>query len=318
MRLITYPFPANNLFIWEIYMRIVTRPDFDGIVCAVLLYNVENIDKPIFWVEPGDIQNAIIEIQPGDIMANLPYDDRCSLWFDHHVSNKTDKPFQGAYDIAPSAARVVYDFYKDKIKTDYTELIDETDKIDAAQLSMDEVRHPEDHPYVLLSMTISNRNKTDEPYWNKLTGLLGKKNIQDILKDPDVREKCKMVIDQNIEYKKILTQHTEINKHISITDLRPFETAPVGNRFLVYSLFPDTVVSVKIRYADDDREKIILSVGHNIFNQHCHVHVGPMLSKYNGGGHRGAGACSFHISKADQYIPEIIETLLKNESPLTP
>jgi len=117
-------------------MRIVTRPDFDGIVCAVLLYEAENIDAGIYWVEPSEIQSGVIAVQQGDIIANLPFDPHCSLWFDHHVSNKPTQDFKGAFDIAPSAARVVYEYYKNLGKLDarFDELVQNTDIIDAADL----------------------------------------------------------------------------------------------------------------------------------------------------------------------------------------
>jgi uncharacterized UPF0160 family protein len=92
-------------------MRIVTRPDFDGVVCAVLLHDVETITEPVKWVEPGDVQRGLVEIHAGDIIANLPYDDRCTMWFDHHFTNRIDKPFKGAFREAPSAAGIIYDFY---------------------------------------------------------------------------------------------------------------------------------------------------------------------------------------------------------------
>jgi len=103
-----------------------------------------------------------------------------------------------------------------------------------------------------------------------------------------------------------------LNKHISITDFRSYDNAPEGNRFLVYTLFSEAVANVRIRYDDPGRQSISLSVGHNIFNPKCNVNVGKMLSKFGGGGHKGAGACRFLASKAGEYIPQIISTLIEN------
>ena len=171
-------------------MRIVTRPDFDGIVCAVLLYDALPVRKPVKWVGPNDIQKGLVDILPGDIIANLPYSAPCILWFDHHYSNQIDTPFNGAFRTAPSAARVVYDYYRDELGRDYSGLIIETDKIDAADLSLDEVVHPENYPYVLLSMTILPHKKQDEPYWNRLVDLLRTEEISVILMDPAVARRC--------------------------------------------------------------------------------------------------------------------------------
>jgi oligoribonuclease NrnB/cAMP/cGMP phosphodiesterase (DHH superfamily) len=142
-------------------MRILTRPDFDGVICAVLLYEAEDITEPVKWVEPNDMQRGLVDVRHGDIIANLPYNDRCTLWFDHHHTNKIDKSFEGAFKLAPSAAGVIFEYYKDKFKADYSQLIMETDKIDSADLSMDEVLYPEKYGVVLLSMTVLGRDEYD-------------------------------------------------------------------------------------------------------------------------------------------------------------
>jgi hypothetical protein len=294
-------------------MRILTRPDFDGVVCAALLYEAEDITKPVKWVEPNDMQRGLVDVRHGDIIANLPYDDRCTLWFDHHHTNKIDTPFKGAFKIAPSAAGVIFDYYKSRFKYDYTELIAATDKIDSADLSMDEVLYPENYGVVLLSMTVLGRDEYDDGYWNRLVHLLRKSKIDQVLKDPEVKARCDAAVEKNKIYKDILKTHTILNEHVSITDFRAFDKMPTGNRFLVYSLFPEAVVSVKIRYDDKDKQRVAVSVGHSIFNRNCKVNVGVMLSAFEGGGHRAAASCRFDAEKADDYIPKIIDILLKNE-----
>jgi hypothetical protein len=297
----------------ELKMRIITRPDFDGVVCAALLYEAEEITEPVKWVEPNDMQRGLVDVRSGDIIANLPYDDRCALWFDHHHTNKIDRPFDGAFRIAPSAARVIFDFYKNKFTRDYNELIQQTDKIDAADLSLDEVLYPERYGIVLLSMTVLGRDGYNEGYWNRLVHQLRTSVIDDVLKDPEVKAHCDAVKEKNTLYKDILKQNTRVEKHVSITDFRNFDKAPAGNRFLVYSMFPQAVVSVTIRYDDEDKKRLAVSVGHSIFNRNCKVNVGRMLTAFEGGGHRAAASCRFDAEKADEYIPKIIDILLKNE-----
>jgi len=295
-------------------MRILTRPDFDGVVCAALLYEAEDITGPVKWVEPNEMQRGLVDVRHGDIIANLPHNDRCSLWFDHHHTNKIYKPFEGAFKLAPSAARVIFEYYKGRFKHDYTELIIATDKIDSADLSMDEVLYPEKYGVVLLSMTVLGRDEYDEHYWNRLVQLLRKYKIDQVLKDPEVKVRCNATVEKNKIYKDILNKHTILNGHISITDFRTFGKVPTGNRFLVYSLFPEAVVSVKIRYDDNDKKRLAVSVGHSIFNRNCKVNVGVMLSAFEGGGHRAAASCRFDVDKANDYIPKIIDILLKNEN----
>jgi len=294
-------------------MRIVTRPDFDGIVCAMLLLKVENISDPIAWVHPGDMQNGRVDIHAGDIIANLPFHKNCALWFDHHYSNRLQDDFNGAFRIAPSAARVVFEYYHDRFKDHYAGLIDMTDKIDSADLTLDEVNFPENYPYILLSMTINSRKMSDLPYWNRLVDLIGSSPIDDVMADAEVRSRCRRVVQDNRAYAQHLREHTILEKNVAITDFRPLSPAPEGNRFLAYALFPEAVVSVKIRYDDESADRVIVSVGHSIFNRNCRVNAGALLGRFEGGGHNGAAACNFHVSKADAYIPEIIDILVKNE-----
>jgi len=294
-------------------MRIVTRPDFDGIVCAVLLKDALNIISPIRWVEPGDVQKRLVTITSNDILANLPHHPDCGLWFDHHYSNLPDVSFEGAFDIAPSAAGVVHRYYQSRLSGDYTELVAAADKIDSADLSLEEVLRPEDHPYILLSMSINGQDTQGRDYWNALVELLGKRPIEAVMAAGLVQQRCREAIDQNRRFKKILQKHTTVTGEVAVTDLCSFNPAPSGNRFLIYSLYPQAVVSVKIRFDDHDREKVIISAGHSIFNRQCRINLGQMFAQFEGGGHPGAGACSFHIRKYERYRKEILAILLRNQ-----
>ncbi len=294
-------------------MRIITRADFDSVVCAVLLYEALGIKKAIKWVEPHEIQKQQVQIKAGDIIANLPYHENCSLWFDHHFSNRIDKEFKGLFRIAPSAAGLVYEYYQDVLNRDFSELVAQADKIDAAALSLDEIRHPENYPYILLSMTVSSQIKNDEAYWNHLVSLLRKQKIQAVMKDPQVREICRRVIAENKIYRKLLQEYTRTTGPVSITDFRSFDIPPSGNRFLVYSLFPETIVNIKIRHDIQDKETVIVNVGHNFLHPGCRVNIGALLSRFEGGGHKSVGACSFAAHKTNGYLPQIISLLVKNE-----
>jgi hypothetical protein len=292
-------------------MRVVTRPDFDGVVCAALLMDALQIDASIVWVQPSDMQHRRVEIQEGDVIANLPYHENCSLWFDHHYSNQPDGPVNGAFEIAPSAAGVVYAYYRDRLTRDYAELIRQTDRIDSADLTVDEILRPEKYPYVLLSMTISNREPSEALYWDRLVNLLRTQPLERIMEDGMVKSRCGQVVADNSVYEKALLAHTTMVKHVSVTDFRDLDPAPNGNRFLVYSLFPDCTVNVKILY-DQDRLASI-KVGHSILNRGCKVNVGKMLSAFEGGGHPGAGACRFPREKASDYLQRILKILLRND-----
>ena len=294
-------------------MRVVTRPDFDGIVCAVLLYEVENVDEPVKWIEPNEIDKGMVQISKNDIIANLPYDARCGLWFDHHYSNRLNRAYNGLYRIAPSAAGLIFEYYKGKFQRDYMKLVRETDKIDSANLNLDEILHPEKYPYIMLSMTISNSGISEESYWNRVVDLLRKHDIENVLIDKDVKKRCEITLKRNKIYKNFLKQNTEQIKHVSTTDFRSLDKIPTGNRFLVFTLFPESFVNLKIRFDDKNKKRVIVSIGSNILNQNCRVNLGELASKFGGGGHFGAGSCSFDVSEADINIEKITDILLNNK-----
>jgi hypothetical protein len=295
-------------------MRIVTRPDFDGIVSAVLLFEALDIKEPVVWVEPNQVQKGLVNIQNEDIIANLPYSDRCALWFDHHFTNQINRPFKGSFRIAPSAAGIIFEYYQGRLKRDYSDLVQAADRIDAANLTLDEVLHPEKYPYVLLSLTISNEGPPNEPYWNKLVELFRKYDIHQVLKNAEVKQHCQNVVAQNERYVEFLEKHTRLDHQVSITDFRTHDKPPAGNRFLVYSLFPESAVNVRIRYEDPNKEMVVVNVGHSIFNPRCNVNVGLLLAQFDGGGHRGAGSARLSTDRAEASIRQIIDCLVKNEN----
>jgi hypothetical protein len=297
-------------------MRILTRPDFDGIVSAVLLGDALNISAPVIWAEPNAMQHGEVDVQEGDVIANLGYHERCFLWFDHHESNRIDIPFKGVFRISPSASRVVFDYFKEKgirFKRDYTRLIEETDRIDSAHLSLDEVIDPWKYPYISLSMTVLSHNYEDEPYWNKLVNLLSNNEIEDILEEPEVKKRVTVAIETNNNYMSILKKYTADYGNVTVTDFRPLNRTPNGNRFLVFYLYPGSVVNIRVRFDNRNKENIRISVGHSIFNRDCRVNAGALCARFGGGGHKGAGACTVPAKKVDHTLAVIIDILGKNQ-----
>jgi oligoribonuclease NrnB/cAMP/cGMP phosphodiesterase (DHH superfamily) len=295
-------------------MRIVTRPDFDGVVCAVLISDALDIHLPVQWLQPNDFQKGLADVRAGDIVANLPFHPNCEFWFDHHATNTADRPFWGLFREAPSAASLVLEYFKPRLKHDYTELVHWADRVDSADFTQGMVLQPEKYDYVLLSMTVSGEDGDGEPYWNRLVKLLREKSMQDVMADPEVVERCRTVVAQNARYANVLEAYTRIEQHVSITDLRGLDPPPSGNRFLVYCMFPETVVNVRIRYENKNKDTVVVNIGHSIFNPHCNVHVGKLLAGFEGGGHRGAASARFDVNKMNDYLPEIIGRLVRNES----
>ena len=297
-------------------MRIVTRPDFDGIVCAVLLKEALDTDPDIIWMEPNEIQSGKADVRPGDIMANLPPHPDAGLWFDHHVSNTPPTPVPGLFEIAPSAAGLVYRYYQrqGKLDTRFDELVEQTDMIDSADLTKEQVNAPEDYPYLLLSMTIQNKSFTDIPYWNRLVEMLRTTPVDQIMTDNEVQSRCRQVIEENRAFGRYLKDHTRVKDRISVTDFRPLDPVPSGNRFLTYSIFPETIASVRIRYKGPDKGQVLLSVGKSIFNRDSRVNIGHLLSGYGGGGHDGAGGCTLDRPGAQAKIDAIVAAMRANKA----
>ena len=290
--------------------RIISRPDFDGVVCAVLLKEALGRDLPVRWVQPNEIQNGQVQVFPDDIIANLPIHGECALWFDHHISNEIQKPYNGLYRVAPSAAGLVYEYFNAVLSPRFDALVANTDKIDDAQLNLDEILHPERYPYILVSMTLSAGSLDGQAFCDHLVELVRTLSIEQVIADPKVKRRCEQVIAENRAYETHLRQHTIVQEGVSITDFRKLDPVPNGNRFLVYSLFPDTVVNMKIY---NEKNKTVIKIGHSIVNRNCRVNVGCLLTNYDGGGHRGAGACRLDKAQADKKISEILRILIKNQ-----
>jgi nanoRNase/pAp phosphatase (c-di-AMP/oligoRNAs hydrolase) len=300
-------------------MRLVTRGDLDGLTSAVIITMKEPVDD-VLLVHPQEITDKAVDIRPDDVIVNLPYDARCGMWFDHHLlTDSNEKPpenFQGRYRIAPSAARLVYEYYLERDPDDpallrLDRLVDETDRLDAALLTPDDVENPRD--YILLGYTIDSRTGLGsfEEYFRKLTAWLKTMPIAEVLQQPEVRERVERIRAEQTDCKGLLARNSFQLSNVVVTDLREIDRLPAGNRFLVYSLFPEANVSLRVHWGPR-RDTVIAAVGHSIFNRTCNTSVGELMSRYGGGGHRGAGTCYLPLDNAAAAIDEILIELQAN------
>ena len=287
-------------------MRLITRADFDGIVCGVLLTTQERIDRFLF-IEPKGMQDGEVKVGSDDIIANLPYHPEAFLWFDHHITNQVSGFFRGKFFLAPSAARVVFDYYPQGSLSRFDELVRETDRIDSGDLGISDIFQPQD--YVLLAFTIDPNSRGDEPYWIKLIHLLREQPFALVMEDATVKDRCKQVLEDFKVYRDLLLKNTRQDGNIAITDFQKVNFKGKVNRFLVYSLFPESNISVKIFRDYHQKGRIGISVGKNIFNKTSTVNVGELLSHYGGGGHQGAGSCRVPVKDAEEVLNKIIKAL---------
>jgi hypothetical protein len=318
-------------------MRLVTRADFDGLVCGALVTKFEDIDDYLF-VEPKFMQDGLVEIRSGDIITNLPYHPNCTLWFDHHITNTTPdfpKPIvigKGGFRLAPSAARVVYEYYLELancpdpavraqhaaplqpaqidrfLKTDrMTYLMHEADRIDAGKLEQEDVLNPQG--YVLISMTTDGKHASDQPYWLKVIDLLRDATLGQMLEDSEVKRRCQQIRDEQEKLRKLLLERTTMKGNVIYCDLRGVKEIPDGNRFLIFTLFPKGNIQVKVSEDPQREGTTAISVGYNIFNPTSNVNVGELLKNYGGGGHKVVGSSRVPNDKAEQAIKEIVEAV---------
>lgn len=295
-------------------MRIITRGDFDGLVCSVLLMDVENVTD-ILFIHPQQMQKGEVEVTGEDIIVNLPYNPNCALWFDHHLSEKesASEPdsFKGKYGLAPSCARLIYEHYAHPSWVKYEGLMEAVDKIDSAQLSLNDILRPEG--WVRLSCTVDPRTGfiPSREYFMSLIEWIRSMPLEKIMELIDVRNRARDFFKAQVEFQESLKKHSGQEGSVVVTDFRSLPSTPIGSRFLVYALFPTAHSSIRV-FRTDDRKRVTIAVGHSIINRTCKVDVGALMAEYGGGGHKGAGSCQVAVDEADDVAHMIMERLNAN------
>jgi len=292
-------------------MRLITHTDLDGVMCAVLLCSAEQIDE-IKFVDPATIQSGVMRISSNDILSDLPHDPRVGMWFDHHASAapKAGQKFEGAFAIAPSAARVVYDYFENPFLDKYKEALIETDRIDSGQVPIEQARNPT--MWFLLSNTLETDapKETDDDYRRQVIQIIRKNpDINAILAHPLVAARAKEVKDQLARFERILREHTIMVGRVAYSDLRSRPDLPRGNNYLIYSLFPFARTSVRLMPQKEDDEVVKISVGHNVYGQKSGFDVGTAMKKLGGGGHRSVGGASVKKEEAEKIARALIDEL---------
>ena len=266
------------------------------------------------FAHPKDVQDGKLELSGNDILANLPYDPRVALWFDHHLSeagNAAPGAFKGAYAVAPSAARVIADHYRHPSFARHAELLIETDRLDSARLEEADVLDPKG--WILLGYTLDPRTGLGvfRDYFQHLIRLCKTGTIAEILRDPEVSARVERVRAEQEAFLQHLRDTTTLEGNVAVMDLRGRRDLPAGNRFLVYTVFPQANVSVRV--SDGKANQFVsVQVGHSIFNRTCKTNVGDLMHRYGGGGHLGAGTCQPSPEQADTVVREILTTLKAN------
>lgn len=302
--------------------RLVTRSDFDGLVCGVLLKELDLIDD-IKFVHPKDMQDGVVEITSNDITTNLPYVKEAHLAFDHHLSEtlRNEKaPNHIIIPSAPSAARVVYEYYggKDRFPRISDDLMEAVDKGDSAQFSEEEILNPTGWPLLNFLMDARTglgrfREFTISNYalMMDLIDYCREHTIEQILALPDVKERIDLYFKYEEDFKAQLKKCSTVYDNLVVLDLRNEETIYPGNRFMIYALFPQCNISIHTLWGFK-QQNTVFAVGHSIINKTSNTNVGELMLKYNGGGHEKAGTCQIANDKAESVLKELIASITKD------
>lgn len=301
-------------------MRLLTRSDFDGICCAVLLKELGLMTEMVY-AHPKDLQDGKIPVTKNDILANVPYVHGCGLWFDHHSSemerNDLAGNFDGLSEAAPSAARVISNYYGAEKFARFSELLEYVDKVDSAQLTRDEILNPSG--WVLLGYLCDPRtglgyHKTftvsNLQFCLNLVEMIGNMTIDEILAHPDTRERIDLYFASTEKAKKFYQSCSWMEGPVVISDFRIAGMSPPSNRFLIYSLFPEANISIRLL---DGKEGgfVSFSVGHSILKRTSRVDVGSLMLKYGGGGHKAVGTCQVAYERAEDVLHEMVDFIKK-------
>ena len=304
-------------------MRLITRSDFDGLACAVFLKDAGIIEDWTF-AHPKDLQDGLVEVTENDCLANVPYVKGCGLWFDHHSSeqerNEFDFTYNGDSRPCPSAAHVIYDYYGGKEKfPNYDELLYAVDKVDSANLTKDEILNPFTNKWVLLGFIMDPRTGlgrfrdfaiSNYQLMEKLIEWCRTMTIDEIMEIPDIKERVALYKEQNDKFIDMVKSHTRVEGNTIISDLREVETIYAGNRFLIYSLYPEQNLSIWI-VSGRAGKGCSAAVGYSVLNKTSTVNVGSHMLKYNGGGHQAVGTCQFSEETMGTELQKMVDELIE-------
>ena len=303
--------------------RLVTRSDFDGLVCAVLLKHLDLINE-ILFVHPKDMQDGKIAISDNDITTNLPFVPGAHLAFDHHLSETlrtTGEKSNHVIDAdAPSAARVVYEYYggSASFPADWFDMMAAVDKGDAAQFNQDEVLNPKD--WDLLNFLMDARTGLGRfrdfriSNYNLMMDLIDacrNHTITQIMALPDVKERMDLYFEHNDQCKEQIKRCATVHGNLVVLDLRNEEVIFAGNRFIIYALFPATNISIHVLWGLKN-QNTVLATGKSILNRSSHTNIGALMLEYGGGGHENAGTCQVANDKAETVLQELITRINKD------
>lgn len=296
--------------------RLVTRSDFDGLVCAVLLRHLDLVDE-IKFVHPKDMQDGTVEISSRDITTNLPFVPDAHLAFDHHHSEtlRNEKSDKHIIDPdAPSAARVVFDYYGgyNVFPENWEDMMVAVDVGDSAQFERDDILNP--GGWALLNFLMDARTGlgrfrqfriSNYELMMDLIDYCKDHDIESILQLPDVKERVDLYFEQQEKFVEQIKRCSQVHGNLVVLDLLDEDNIWAGNRFMIYALFPETNISIHVIWGMK-KQNTVYATGKSIFDRSSKTNVGELMLKYGGGGHEAAGTCQVDNDRAEDVLKELI------------
>jgi nanoRNase/pAp phosphatase (c-di-AMP/oligoRNAs hydrolase) len=298
--------------------RLVTRSDFDGLVCAALLKEMGILEE-IKFVHPKDMQDGLVEITDRDITTNLPYVPGVRLAFDHHESEtlRLDETAENHVIVpgALSAARVVYDYFggAERFTRVSEPLMDAVDRADSARFSLDEIRTPSG--WILLSFLMDPRTGlgrfrdfriSNYQLMMELIDACLELSVEEVLELPDVAERVALYHEHATAAQAQLLECSTVHDNVVVVDLREQKTIHPTNRFMIYALRPECNLSIHVLWGLK-QQNTVFAMGKSIVDRSSQTDVGALMLSYGGGGHEAAGTCQVANERAERVLRELVE-----------
>lgn len=305
-------------------MRLLTRSDFDGLACAVLLVEKGVVDEFKF-IHPKDVQDGKVEVNTNDVLANVPYVPGCGLWFDHHSSEEErleleKLDFKGASRQEPSAAQVIWDYYggEETFGSHFKPQLEAVNKSDSANLTKEEILNPQG--WILLSFIMDPRTGlgrfsdyriSNYQLMEDMIQYCRTKSVDEILEIEDVQERVKRYYNQEVLFRDMLQRCCTTKENVIVTNLLNEETIYTGNRFVVYALFPQQNIEVRVMWGKN-KQNVVFSCGHSIIKRTSQTDVGKLMLQFNGGGHKKVGTCQVPVEEWEGSLEKIVDQMRKD------
>lgn len=294
----------------HLFRRVVTHTDFDGVISALLIRELFDIER-VEFTEPWMIQKREFDVRRGDVILDLPYGEGCASWFDHHKTSASNAD-KGVFDEeAKSCARVIYNHYhKEHPEIEkFKALVDSADKIDSASFSKEDLEEPDACGRLSIAIKGDEKRKDDE-FRLFLLNMLAFQSPEQVINQPIIKKRVEEKMRQLEDWKSRIDEYVTLKRKVILVDRTDApQDLPHGQSFWLYLLYPGHAIHLTLNNIKYEPKLIRIGVGENIFEKINTVDLGDLMKKYGGGGHKAAAGCSIERSEKERVVKEIITAI---------